>query len=389
MDPEKARMELLVEVNMMKNVRLLLTGLTVLLLLSMTVAPAAFAAKGKNSGGSNSGEKSSPAIVWPPAGGGGGGGGGNSSSKGNGNPGNFQGNSLHLQNNVVHTPTVTQNFVKPGTFVPKGTGAPTFTPNNLVVKPGTFVPKGTGAPTFTPNNLVLKPGTLTTTGQQPGVTLNKSTLTNQKLTTALKTLGKDPSLTQTQLSALAKALQTKNVKAPIIKDLNLSNADIQLLLNLVSADVTAGDSSSQIISDIASLFNSFGSGNGSSSNKDSNDDENDDDSDDNSSSPAPAILYPYSFIPGYNYSFIGASSSMYVDGFGPVAVESVQLSNGQTVQIPAPPYNQSMAWGSFGTYANWAAQFQAQNGRAPTDQDAVNFWISQAVSGQLRISPTP
>jgi hypothetical protein len=105
------------------------------------------------------------------------------------------------------------------------------------------------------------------------------------------------------------------------------------------------------------------------------------------STPAPTLapalpLLSYSFIPN-------TASSMFVDGFGPVAVMSVQLSTGQTATIPMPPYSLNMIWGSFGTYANWAAQFQAQNGRAPTEQDQIDFWISQASAGQLRISPTP
>jgi hypothetical protein len=101
------------------------------------------------------------------------------------------------------------------------------------------------------------------------------------------------------------------------------------------------------------------------------------------STPAPAL-------PPLSYSFIpNTTSSMYVDGFGPVAVMSVQLATGQTVTIPIPPYAPNMIWGSFGTYANWAAQFQVQNGRAPTDQDQIDFWISQALAGQLRVSPTP
>jgi phosphoribosylformylglycinamidine (FGAM) synthase PurS component len=363
-----------------------------------------------------------------------------------------QGNVIHTplvtqnfvvpKNNVVKTPTFTQNFVKGGTLDPKGSNGPTVTQNflkgggtlnskgsntpsitlNNVVKPGTLDPKGTTVTlnTVKPGTLdpkgttvttlnTIKPGTLDPKGTtvttlnnalKPGtLTTSKTTLTTQNLATTLKTMiGK--SATQSQLTALEKALQTKNVKAPVIKDLNLSNADIQLLLNLVSADVTAGDTSAQIITDIATLFNSFGNNNNhNNNNEDENNDDDSDENNENNTSPAPILTYPYSFIPGYNFSYVpgtynysyvpSSQSSMYVDGFGPVAVESVQLSNGQTVQIPAPPYNQSMTWGSFGTYANWAAQFQAQNGRAPTDQDLINFWISQALAGQLRISPTP
>jgi hypothetical protein len=105
--------------------------------------------------------------------------------------------------------------------------------------------------------------------------------------------------------------------------------------------------------------------------------------DEATATPAPAL-------PPLSYSFIpNTTSSMFVDGFGPVPVMSVQLSTGQTLTIPAPPYSLSMIWGSFGTYANWAAQFQAQNGRAPTEPDQIDFWISQASAGQLRISSTP
>jgi hypothetical protein len=120
----------------------------------------------------------------------------------------------------------------------------------------------------------------------------------------------------------------------------------------------------------------------SSRNEESNEN-NDNDDENNEPTPAPVV-------PPLSYSFIpNTTSSMYVDGFGPVAVMSVLLSTGQSVTIPILPYSTNMVWGSFGTYANWAAQFQAQNGRAPTDQDTVDFWISQALAGQLRISPTP
>jgi hypothetical protein len=363
----------------MKYVRFLLTGLSVLTLLSMAVAPSALAAKPSNN-------DSNAWLLWQQQHGGG-------QSKSSGNTANISQNVVKPQNNVVHTPvvplnnvkpqdnavhtpTITQNFVKPGTLDPKGSGSPTVT-QNLLVKPGTI----------TQNNIIVKPGTLTTNSR---VTLNtsKTPLTNQKLGAALKAM--NTSATQTQVSALAKALQTKDLKAPVIKDLNLTNADITALLALVSADVTAGDTSAQITTDIAKLLNSFGNQSSNKVNNEEDENNSDEDNDENNeSSPAPVLVYPYSYIPGYSYSFIGATSAMYVDGFGPVAVESVQLSNGQTVQIPAPPYNQSMVWGSFGTYANWVAQFQAQNGRVPTDQDAVNFWISQALAGQLRISPTP
>ncbi len=67
---------------------------------------------------------------------------------------------------------------------------------------------------------------------------------------------------------------------------------------------------------------------------------------------------------------------------------SVVASNGVTYVIPAPPYNFNMPWGSFGSFANWAAQFQGQNGRPPTEQDEVDFWISQAAAGLLSISST-
>jgi hypothetical protein len=111
--------------------------------------------------------------------------------------------------------------------------------------------------------------------------------------------------------------------------------------------------------------------------------------DDKEATSTPAPTLPPA-LPPLSYSFIpNTTSSMFVDGFGPVLVMSVQLSTGQTFTIPAPPYSLSMIWGSFGTYANWAAQFQAQNGRAPTEQDQIDFWISQASAGQLRISPTP
>jgi hypothetical protein len=370
----------------MKYVRFLLTGLSVLVLLSMAVVPSALAAKPSNN--TNNAQDSNAWLVWQQQHGSG-------QSQNSGDQGNPLQNVVKPQNNVAHTPTITQNFVKPGT--PKGSGSPTVT-QNLLVKPGTLNPKGSGSPTVTQNLLVkpgtltqnnaVKPGTLTTNSQLPSNT-SKTTLTNQKLATALKAM--NTTATQTQLSALAKALQTKNLKDPVIKDLNLTNADITALLNLVSADVAAGDTSGKVIADIATLLNSFGN---QSSNKGNNEDENNSDNDNdenNESSPAPApvLLYPYSYIPGYTYSFIGASNSMYVNGFGPVPVGSVQMSNGQSVTIPVPPYNLNMTWGSFGTYANWAAQFQAQNGRAPTEQDQIDFWISQALAGQLSISPTP
>jgi hypothetical protein len=109
--------------------------------------------------------------------------------------------------------------------------------------------------------------------------------------------------------------------------------------------------------------------------------DHDDENDDNTPVPAAPPL-SFSFIPN-------STGSMFVDGFGPVAVTSVQLTNGQTVTIPSLPYSPNMVWGTFGTYANWAAQFQAANGRPPTEQDAINFWISQALAGVLKISPTP
>jgi hypothetical protein len=66
-------------------------------------------------------------------------------------------------------------------------------------------------------------------------------------------------------------------------------------------------------------------------------------------------------------------------------VESAILTTGQTVVIPAPPYNLNLPWGTFGNHANWAAQFQWERGRAPVDTDLVEFWLSQAVAGVLSI----
>ncbi len=442
----------------MKYVRLLLTGLTVLFLLSMAVTPAALAAKGKGSDQNNS----QPFILWPQNDGAGGGhssGGGPSGHPSQNNvahapavaPHNFAGphnsapaaaphnfvrpqsnNVAHApvapqnsvrsgsiaptgphnfvrpqDNNLAHAPAAPQNFVRSGRVAPNAqhtpsvagsvtpgavnpNGAPAVTQKNRVT-PGTANPKGVQSPAVTQNGLTKPGGLATTTQQQPAATPNTAktnTLTTQKLATALKAMNKNgSSLTQSQLSALASALKSKNLKAPAIKDLNLTNADIQQLLNLVTTDVNAGDTSQQIITDIASLFNSFSSQHHHVKNEESgNDDDNDEN---NESTPAPVYVYPYSYIPGYSYSFIGATNSMYVDGFGPVPVASIQLSNGQTVTIPVPPYNLSMPWGSFGTYANWAAQFQAQNGRAPTDQDVIDFWISQATAGMLNVTPTP
>jgi len=100
--------------------------------------------------------------------------------------------------------------------------------------------------------------------------------------------------------------------------------------------------------------------------------------------------YPYyNYQPNYNYAYSNnygsGNSYAYVNGFGPVPVEWVTLTTGQTVVIPAPPYNLNMPWGTFGSYANWAAQFQWEHGRPPGDGDLVGFWISQAAAGVLSI----
>jgi hypothetical protein len=103
----------------------------------------------------------------------------------------------------------------------------------------------------------------------------------------------------------------------------------------------------------------------------------------------PAYNYPYyNYQPNYNYANYNYGSGngyAYVNGFGPVLVESVVLATGQTVVIPAPPYNLNMPWGTFGSYANWAAQFQWAHGRPPGDGDLVQFWMSQAAAGVLSI----
>jgi hypothetical protein len=106
----------------------------------------------------------------------------------------------------------------------------------------------------------------------------------------------------------------------------------------------------------------------------------------------PAYNYPYynyqNYQPSYNYGYYNPGSGTryaYVNGFGPVLVEWVTLTTGQPVVIPAPPYNLNMPWGTFGSYAYWAAQFQWEHGRPPGDGDLVQFWISQAAAGVLRI----
>jgi hypothetical protein len=312
----------------------------------------------------------------------------------------------------VHTPTVPQNFVTPGnpklnkivtqnlTVLPgsvdpkgKGPSIPLVT-QNLTVKPGSIDPKvpQTG---LTVQSLTVKPGATTLTGQQTtGLPLStlKTTLANQKLTTlsALKSALKanSISLTQQQLQTLFTDLKSNNLKDPTLTNLNLTSGEIQQLLKLVSQESGATDA--QVDAAILALLQSFSSQSSGGSNNEENNDDDSDENNESSPAPAPAIIYPYNYFPVYSYSFIpNTSNSEYVDGFGPVPVMSVQLSNGQTVVVPAPPYNPSMIWGSFGSYANWAAQFQAQNGRAPTEQDQVDFWISQAAAGQLRISPTP
>jgi hypothetical protein len=109
----------------------------------------------------------------------------------------------------------------------------------------------------------------------------------------------------------------------------------------------------------------------------------------------PAYNYPYyNNQPNYNYPYYNnqpnynygsGPNNAYVNGFGPVLVKWVTLSTGQMVVIPAPPYNLNMPWGTFGSYAYWAAQFQWEHGRAPGDGDLEQFWMSQAAAGVLRI----
>ena len=103
----------------------------------------------------------------------------------------------------------------------------------------------------------------------------------------------------------------------------------------------------------------------------------------------PAYNYSsYNYQPAYNYqsyNYAPGNRYAYVNGFGPVLVQWVTLSTGQTAVIPAPPYNLNMPWGTFGSYAYWAAQFQWEHGRPPGDGDQVQFWLSQAAAGVLRI----
>jgi hypothetical protein len=400
------------EVKKMKYARYLFTGLSILLLLTMTLTPAVVSAKGRDSGSG----KSTPLIIPVPGSGGGGGSdpGGNSGPKGN----TSEGNPVHSQNFVVHTPTTPQNFVTTQNFVKTGNPISNGLPKsnkivtqNLIGQPGTFDPKGKGpsVPLVT-QNLVVKPGIADPKGQPTGLTVQslttkpgattlngqtlsalKTTLANQKLTTlsALKSaLNKSSiNLTQQQLQTLFTDLKTNNLKDPTLTSLNLTGGEIQQLIKLVSQESGATDA--QVDAAILALLQSFSSQSSGNNNNEENNDEDDDEN--NESSPAPAIVYPYSYFPVYNYSYIpNTSNSEYVDGFGPVPVMSVQLSTGQTVVIPAPPYNPNMVWGQFGTYANWAAQFSASHGGVgPTQQDQTDFWISQAISGQLRISPTP
>lgn len=66
------------------------------------------------------------------------------------------------------------------------------------------------------------------------------------------------------------------------------------------------------------------------------------------------------------------------------------IANGPSgpLAIPAPPYDRSMNWGSFGTHQNWANAFMtAHGGKAPTLTDEIDFWASQAYAAETGVSP--
>lgn len=46
-----------------------------------------------------------------------------------------------------------------------------------------------------------------------------------------------------------------------------------------------------------------------------------------------------------------------------------------------------IAWGSFGTYDNWARAFEQQHCRFPTAQDECDFWWSQQYASRTGVSP--
>jgi hypothetical protein len=205
-----------------------------------------------------------------------------------------------------------------------------------------------------------------------GVTLNKVAKSS------------NVNLTQAQLQTLANDLRGGNLKDPSLAHLNLTASQLQALLLQLKNDLKGNVSDQQLDRDILNLLDRLANNGSIASNNNNDNDENnegDNDDDDNTAAPAP-VLYPT----GLSYSFVSGTSFAYVDGFGPVLVASVATTTGQTVVMPVAPYNLNMLWGSFVTYGNWAAQFQAQNGRPPVEADQVQFWVSQAVAGLLTIS---
>lgn len=54
---------------------------------------------------------------------------------------------------------------------------------------------------------------------------------------------------------------------------------------------------------------------------------------------------------------------------------------------PPPPQYENMAWGTFGTFANWAHKFRQEHCCCPTDTDVADFWASQAYLEQTGQTP--
>jgi hypothetical protein len=92
--------------------------------------------------------------------------------------------------------------------------------------------------------------------------------------------------------------------------------------------------------------------------------------------PLPQLVYPTAVPP----------QTVYVTPAPPQPGVAQACSSTEPCPPPQPQYA-TMAWGTFGTFENWAHKFRQEHCCCPTDRDVADFWASQTYFQQTGQTP--
>jgi hypothetical protein len=94
--------------------------------------------------------------------------------------------------------------------------------------------------------------------------------------------------------------------------------------------------------------------------------------------PAPQLVYPTPAVPQPPIAYPAPV---------PPQASAAQVCSSTTPCAPLRPEYETMVWGTFGTYANWAQKFRLEHCCCPTEVDVTAFWSSQTYAQQNGQTP--